>query len=168
MPSSPLLSTRFQILPRNYPGGGTDLLIGPGGFTQAVDTHFNGVQIILLLISADFISMKSEEMQRALERYQQGKTRIIPILLRPVNWESTPIAFLSPLPTNGQPITQWSDLDVAFTDVSKDIREVIQELRVASGKTEPPANPLERKVCEKSNHELDSIVLAISTCGHAR
>src|SRR5262249_15504011 len=111
-----------------------DIQIGTD-WMQAVDAHLDSAQMILLLISSDFIASDycySVEMQQALERHKQGKARVIPILLRPVDLRGTPIASLRTLPTSGKPITSWSDRDAAFTDVSKGIREVLQELQATS------------------------------------
>jgi hypothetical protein len=111
-----------------------DIQIGTD-WKQAVDVHLDSAHVILLLISSDFMNSDycySVEMQRAFERHKQGKARVIPILLRPVDLEGTLIASLRALPTGGKPITQWSNRDAAFTDVSKGIRQVIQELKAAS------------------------------------
>src|SRR5256885_13228643 len=55
-----------------------------------IDTHLDTAQIILLLISPDFLASHycySIEMTRALERHIAGGARVIPIILRPVDWE---------------------------------------------------------------------------------
>src|SRR5436305_6385539 len=111
-----------------------DIPIG-AGWMQAVNVHFGTANIILLLISSSFIDLYYRyivEMRRALECHKQGEAWVIPIILRPVYWEGTPIASLSALPTGGEPIMSWSNRDAAFTDVSKGIRKVIQEVIPAS------------------------------------
>src|SRR5690348_9213034 len=65
-----------------------------------VDQYLNTAQIILLLISSDFLAAPycySNEMKRALERHQRNEARVIPILLRPVLKEGTPFAKLASL-----------------------------------------------------------------------
>ena len=60
---------------------------------QAIDTHLNSASVILLLISPDFFASDycyGIEMKRALERHQAGEARVIPILLRPVDWKGAP------------------------------------------------------------------------------
>lgn len=52
---------------------------------QEILAHLETAQIILLLVSADFItsdSCYSTEMQRAMERHQSKEARVIPILVR--------------------------------------------------------------------------------------
>jgi tetratricopeptide (TPR) repeat protein len=94
-------------------------------------SHLNSAQIILLLISADFLASEfcySIALRRAIERHQAKQARVLPIILRPVDWEGAPFAILQPLPTYGKPVTQWDSHDDAFTDVVKGIRRAIQDL----------------------------------------
>jgi len=55
--------------------------------------------------------------------------RVIPILLRPVDWHGTPFAKLQVLPANAQPITTWKNLDSAFANIAIEIRRVVDELK---------------------------------------
>jgi tetratricopeptide (TPR) repeat protein len=87
--------------------------------------------VILLLISADFLASDycyGLEMQRALQRHQANEARVIPILLRPVEWNKAPFALLQALPTGAKPITTWRNRDAAFTDMAAGIRRVIEDL----------------------------------------
>src|SRR5581483_2088767 len=98
---------------------------------QERETHLHTADIILLLISADFFASDycyTVEMQQALERHRAGTACVIPILLRPVEWESTPIGKLIALPGNKIPVTQWVDQDKAWLDIVQGIREVIRKL----------------------------------------
>ena len=70
-----------------------------------------------------------KEMQRALEMHEQGKVRVLPILLRPVDWQDASFAKLQILPTGAKPITRWSDPEEALEDVAKQIRAVVNTLR---------------------------------------
>src|SRR5579864_7606200 len=66
-------------------------------WTQAIDTHLEQASIILLLVSADFLSSEycyGIEMQRAIARHQAKQAHVIPILLRPVDWQNAPFAHL--------------------------------------------------------------------------
>ena len=71
-----------------------DCQIQPGSeWKREVDAHLNTSDIILLLISPDF--MQSDycydvEMGRAIDRHNAGEARVLPIILRPVNWKETP------------------------------------------------------------------------------
>src|SRR5437588_8932883 len=70
--------------------------IRPGAaWEQEVDKYMNEADIILLLISPDFMNSDycySIEMKRALERHALGEARVIPVLLRPVYWQGAPFS----------------------------------------------------------------------------
>src|SRR5579863_6395499 len=54
---------------------------------REIDKHLNIAQIILLLISPDFMDSEycySKEMFRALELQKRDEAQVIPIILRPV------------------------------------------------------------------------------------
>jgi tetratricopeptide (TPR) repeat protein len=102
---------------------------------DAIDTHLNTADVILLLISPDFLASdycSGIEMERALQRHQAKEARVIPILLRPVDWKGSLFAHLQMLPTDARPITTWSNRDKAFADVVTGIRRAIEDLALPS------------------------------------
>ncbi len=54
--------------------------------------------------------------------------RVIPILLRPVEWELANFGVLEILPQNKKPIISWTSRDEAFLEVAKGIRKAIETL----------------------------------------
>jgi hypothetical protein len=108
--------------------------ISPGtDWEMEIKEHLNTAQIILLLVSSDFMASSycyDVEMQRALERHERGQARVIPIILRSVDWQGAPFGKLQALPTDGKPVTgpSWHDLDTALCDVASGIREVVEQL----------------------------------------
>jgi TIR domain len=111
-------------------------------WAQAIDDNLNTADIILLLISADFLASDycwTKEMDPALERHNQGTARVIPIILRPCDWYSAPFGKLQALPEDAKPVTQWADPDEAFTHIAQGIRTAITELQ--QRKTSPTAAP---------------------------
>lgn len=90
-----------------------------------IDERLKSANIVLLLISPDFLS-SNDEFNDLLQRHRQGKSIVIPILLRSSDWEATLLNELVPLPTNRRPISRWADKDEAFLNVTKGIRERIQ------------------------------------------
>jgi hypothetical protein len=113
-----------------------DRLIMPGtDWTQTIDTHLNSAWVILLLISSDFLASDYRygvEMKSAMARHKTGRARVIPILLRPVDWKEAPFTHLQMLPTDARAITTWSNQDEAFADVAAGIRQTIQDLFLLS------------------------------------
>ncbi|HEX6481164.1 MAG TPA: tetratricopeptide repeat protein, partial [Ktedonobacteraceae bacterium] len=97
---------------------------------QEIDEHLNTAQIILLLISADFLASEycySIEMTCAMERNRQGESRVIPIILRSVDIKGTPFSGLTMLPSNERPVALWPNRDEAFLNVAQGIRKVVED-----------------------------------------
>ncbi|MBK0114063.1 MULTISPECIES: toll/interleukin-1 receptor domain-containing protein [unclassified Delftia] len=95
---------------------------------ETISNHLNSADIILLLVSADFISSNycySKEMARALERHEAGEARVIPVILRPCDWHTAPFGKLLAAPRDGRAVTAWPDKDEAFTDVAKQVRQAL-------------------------------------------
>ena len=105
-------------------------------WAYAVNEHLKAASVILLLISSYFMASdycSSIEMQQALERHKVGEARVIPIILRPVDWQGAPFAHLQCLPPDGKPVTTWRNRDEAFLAVARGIRIAVEELRTSSG-----------------------------------
>jgi tetratricopeptide (TPR) repeat protein len=96
-----------------------------------IEKHLDSADVILLLVSSDFL--KSDfcyliETSRALLRHESGDARVIPVIVRPVDWQGLPIGKLLALPKDGKPVTSWSDRDEAWLNVAQEIRKVIEEM----------------------------------------
>jgi hypothetical protein len=102
-------------------------------FKGKIDEQLDSAGVILLLVSPDFIASDycyDIEMKRALERYEKGEARVIPVILRPAEgWRDTPFGGLVAAPTDGKAVTLWSNKDQAFADVAGHIRRAVEELR---------------------------------------
>ena len=79
-----------------------DRRIIPGQEWQSqISEQLLSAELILLLISSDFIASDfcyRIELEQAMERHWRDEARVIPILLRPVDWQGTPFARLQILP----------------------------------------------------------------------
>jgi len=102
-----------------------------------IDDNLEEADIILLLISVDFIASDycyDIEMTRALKRHERGEARVIPIIVRDVNWHSAPFGKLQALPINGKAVKTWQDRDMAWRVVAEGIETVVNEIRVLKNK----------------------------------
>src|SRR5437667_5898442 len=85
----------------------------PGGtWADEIDVHLQTASIILLLVSPDFLASDycyDAQMQRALERHKSRAARVIPIILRPCDWQHSPLKALQCLPRDGKPVTTLQD-----------------------------------------------------------
>jgi internalin A len=96
-----------------------------------IDKELDRANIILLIISPDFIASNycyDIEMKRAIERHEAKEARVIPIIVRDVDWDIPPLRKLKALPKDAKPIKLWTDKDTAWKDVAAGISTVIQEL----------------------------------------
>jgi hypothetical protein len=92
--------------------------------------HLEAANIILMLISADFIASDycyEKELKRAKERHQRGEATVIPIMVNWVHHTGEWFATLQMLPENSRPVTDWSPQDKAWTDVAEGIRRAIEK-----------------------------------------
>src|SRR6266567_4701609 len=107
--------------------------IGAGkDWEQETKTHLDTAHIILLLISSSFISSENcydIEMKRAMQRHERKEARVIPIILRPTDWQQSPFGSLTPLPKDGKPVTNWENIDDAFVEIAIEIGNTVRELR---------------------------------------
>jgi TIR domain len=99
---------------------------------QQIKAQLNTAQIILLLVSPDFMDSDycyGIEMQRALERHDRGEARVIPIILRPVYWQGL-LGKIQALPTDAKPVmsSSWQYQDKAFFNVTEGIRKVVEQM----------------------------------------
>ena len=109
--------------------GWHDRRIVPGAhIDRVISEHLERADIVLLFVSPHFLASEycyEVEMTRALERQEAGECIVIPVIVRPCDWHGAPFGRLNALPTDGKPITKWSDLDEAFLDVTKGIRRAL-------------------------------------------
>ncbi len=108
---------------------------------RQIHTNLDLSHIIVLLISPDFLASNycSEvEVKRAMQRYEMGTARVIPVLIRPTDWKGAPFSKLQALPSNALPIAEWKGRDAAFVDVVQHLRDVCREVAAIPG---DPANP---------------------------
>ncbi|WP_376987275.1 toll/interleukin-1 receptor domain-containing protein [Bosea sp. R86505] len=109
-------------------------------FDPGIREELERADIILLLVSPDFIASNycyDIEMARALERHGAGEARVIPVILRACDWHPTPFGKLIAAPRDGKPIRSWPDLDEAFLDVAKKIREALPKAAGAAVRAAP-------------------------------
>lgn len=99
--------------------------------TYVYDEHLTTAQIILLLLSPDFLKLDfcyGTGIKQALTRYDAREAIVIPIILRPIDWTYLPFEDLSVLPDNEEPISMWSDQDLAYFNIVEGIQDAARRL----------------------------------------
>lgn len=108
-----------------------DRKILPGkDWENNIDSHLENSEIILLLISPDFIASDycyGKELSRAIERHESGQSVVIPIIVRPSDWKEAPFSKLQALPKDGEPVTTWQNRDEAWLHVIENIKKSVKD-----------------------------------------
>lgn len=97
---------------------------------QIISENLDKANIILLLVSIDFITSKycyDVELERALERHAKGEAVVVPIVMRNCLWHHTPFAKLQALPKDAKAVSSWGDRDDAFTTIAESIRQIAEQ-----------------------------------------
>ena len=106
---------------------------------QQIDENLEHADIILLLVSSDFLASDycyEMEMMRAFKHNNAGEARVIPVILRDVEWKIAKFSGLQALPKDEVPVMKWPDKDSAWKDVAEGIAKVVVEIRDARAKLE--------------------------------
>src|ERR1044072_2540193 len=131
-------------------------------FDREISENLEDADLILLLVSPSFIASKycyEKEMVRALERHEAKEARVIPIILRPCDWNTAPFGKLVALPENGKPVTTWSNRDNAFLSIAQGIRKYIEENKTSPEK--PVAESANKDNQKKAKHFLELPLLRV-------
>jgi internalin A len=115
----------------------SDREILPGSdWDSTIQENLKTADIILLLVSADFVASNyiwEKELNIALEREARGEAKVLPILLRPLDFSTLKIAEKQMIPKNEEsgklrPVSLWADKEEALSIVAIKIREAIESL----------------------------------------
>jgi hypothetical protein len=129
-------------------------IIGGVEWESEVNSHLDMAEMILLLVSRDFIASDRcyKRMLKAMARHDQREACVIPIIVRPVHWQETPFGKLASLPTQERSLVDptWT-LDEALYNVADGIWKAIERLMVDNVNL---LHPGARKENDKALNEL--------------
>lgn len=94
-----------------------------------IDTRLESADIVLVLVSSDLMASSycRMEMRRAVARAEAGECLVVPVLLRPCDWEVLPIHRFQGLPSNLAPISRAPDQDEARAEVAAGVRRLVND-----------------------------------------
>lgn len=96
-----------------------------------IDDHLRAADIIVLLVSADFIASRycyDLEMKEALRRHEAGKARVVPVILRPCDWHDLPFGKLQAATRDARPVVKFPTLDDGFLEVAQAIKAAAKSM----------------------------------------
>ena len=91
--------------------------------------RFNAAQIVLFLISSDFLDSDyifQRELPRALDRYKSEAIKLVPVLIRPVDWMHLPLSHFQALPRGAVPVQSWANPDEAYAQIAREIQNLLE------------------------------------------
>lgn len=114
-----------------------DRQILPGTeWDEEIKARLNAADIILLLISADFLNTdycNQVEIPEALRRHEAGEATVMPVILRACGWKYTPLAAIQAYPEKAKPIVSWQYVDDAYTNVVDAVYLAATEIKKRRG-----------------------------------
>ncbi|GAB1596783.1 toll/interleukin-1 receptor domain-containing protein [Lysobacter claricitrinus] len=135
----------------------SDHRIAPGKhIDDAILAQLKDADVVLLLVSHDFIASDycyKTELQTALERHDNGRCVVIPIVVRPTDLEGVPFERIKRLPYDGRPITSWINEDEGWLSVARGVREAIRDLPGV----EAPSISRPKKLTERLAANFDTL-----------
>ncbi|NET37305.1 MAG: DUF4101 domain-containing protein [Cyanothece sp. SIO1E1] len=110
--------------------------------SSQVIEHLQSADMTLLMVSPDLLASKcwqGDGLKSAVQRHEEGKAILVPILLKPVENEAAELlAQLDPLPSTGAPLTDWEIWEEAYSNI-------VEGTQVA----------LENFINQRYNHKLE-------------
>ena len=116
------------------------LHIMPGtALAKALEAWLEQADYIVLILSAAFFADEDclAQMHQALQRSQAGAATLIPLLARPVAWKESPLADLTPLPSNGKALALWQHHDEGLDVCVSELQRLLRQPRTPA--SAPPA-----------------------------
>lgn len=122
-----MLEKRLNIIESWYDG---KIPVGEN-IDDEVKIHLKESNVIFLLLSPDYIvsySCYEKELIYAIEKHNQGKAKVIPILLKKIPViDDLPFSGLKTLPYDRRPIADFKSYDEGFADAFKVIVSDLKE-----------------------------------------
>jgi hypothetical protein len=107
----------------------TDHAILPGDRVDgAISAQLEQSTVFVALVSPDYLASRycyEKEFERALALSQAGRMRIVPVILEPCDWLSSPLKDFLALPKDGLAVSGWANQNNAYLDVVTGLRRIL-------------------------------------------
>lgn len=100
-------------------------------WNEEILSELNKAEIILLLISGDFIASQyiwEKELATAMKRHNEGTAKVVPVIIKNCLWQDMPFAKLQALPRNTKPVATYENHDDAFTEIAIAINKLVENM----------------------------------------
>lgn len=106
-------------------------IIAGQDFQDNIDNNLGNADIVCLLISANFLSSDAciKEKKNAIELKKKKGITVVPVILSACGWlDDKEISSLLALPTDGKPISDFTDSNTAWHNVYSGLKFVIENV----------------------------------------
>lgn len=96
---------------------------------QEIKKKLEEADVILFLISADFMDsdyINDVEIKNAIDRRDKQQVKIIPVIVRPCDFDNHPLNKYLAVPTHRKAISQWANKDEAYLDIVTHIKRILK------------------------------------------
>lgn len=110
-------------------------ITGGREWAGAIDDALASADIVLLLISSDFVGSDychDVELKDAIRLHDAGQARVVPVILRSCDWTHLPFARFNALPPDGLPVVEAPFPDQRYSAVVEGLRSIVAELLPAA------------------------------------
>ena len=97
---------------------------------REIEVALQNCDVFLALVSADYLDSRycyEKELGIAIARHDAGLMRVVPIIVEPCDWQSSPLQTFKALPQDGKPVSEWTNENNAWLDVVTELRRLISE-----------------------------------------
>lgn len=101
-------------------------------WNDSIKLKLDTSDIVLFLLSSDFLAstyINEVEIERTIERHKKGEVLIVPIFVRPCDFESSALNEFQGVPRDAKFIANWESVDSAFLEVTKELKKLIQNFK---------------------------------------
>ncbi|UVF22786.1 toll/interleukin-1 receptor domain-containing protein (plasmid) [Microvirga terrae] len=111
---------------------------------DTISANLNESTLFIALLSPDYLASTycyEKEFEQARKMHEQGRIRIVPIILEPCDWLASPFSEFMALPKDGLPISEWTNPNNAFLNIVTGLRRIIEGMEAdSSGRLTPVVN----------------------------
>ena len=96
-----------------------------------IESGLASADIVILLVTADFVASAycfETELAEALRRHHDEGVRILPVLVKPVDFAHMPFGRFQALPRDLRPVSTWENADAAWLEVALGVRALVEDV----------------------------------------
>lgn len=110
-----------------------DRCINPGEeWKNSIDDNLNTSDIILFLVSSDFLASNyciDIEAKQAIKQHEEHRSVLVPVVVRSVRWHNEMFSKFQALPKDAKAISSYHDQDSAWCEVVDGIEKIIENFK---------------------------------------